>query len=454
MEKLKFLILFIPFFFFIAFLKNILISGFDIKDNVFTSYIIAPLLSLPFFIMFSFKETKENKKISFSSILALSSFLMLLNLILQIYLQIKFSYLYYTFRLDLLSIVFFVMIFYFLIFGNVNLKVVFFSLLSVPLFFLLFFFLGDYFNKLNLLFLYPVIKILNLKEEGIVVSNGSINIAIKEECTSPSVFLAFLIYIILVSYFFDGKKKDKLFFIIFSFLVLFFFNLLRISIILFFLSKGIIQHIGGVPFFYLGIAVAIFSFKKFKLTQPNFEIKGVRRERIILLLFFSLLFFFSQNPKRGLTFEELNSINKEINYTRPFLNYTGFSTERGFQFYFLNQSYILIAPHRMFESSIELLKHQFFNITNSSSILFSTYLIFENYSAEIYDIRIANNTFCAIFGESYSKKGFFSIGILSGQETNSTIKIKAISSYPEEYKKINNNCVILFEEILQKRVVN
>jgi exosortase/archaeosortase family protein len=450
MKKMNILTFLLPFLLFLAFFKNVSITSLDIKDNVFTSYIIAPILSLPIFMIFSFKEEKK-KRINFFLVFAICSFLLLISLILQIYLKIKFSYLYYSFRLDLLSIAFFVAIFYLLLFGGVNLKAVIFSLLSIPLFFLPIFMLRNYFNELNILLVSPFGKIFGLEQQGKIFSKNGISIAISEECTSPSVFVAFFIFILLISYFFNASKKRKIVFITFSFLLLFVLNLIRIILILFFLSNNKIQHISGVPFFYLGIAISIFSFKKFGLEQPRFRIEKLELKRALSLLVFSILLFFIQQPKIGASFEELENLNIITNISQPFLNRSGFSTNRSFQFYYINDSYVLIAPHKLFESKIENLKYQFLNMSNNSKINTSCYLLFDNFSAELVDFSIGNKTFCSIFAESYSKKGFFSIAILNNLETNESIKTESVAcSFPAEYTKINNKCVILLKRIVEE----
>jgi len=450
MKKSQILIFLLPFLLFLAFFKNVSITSFDIKDNVFTSYIIAPILSLPIFMIFSFKETKR-REINLLFIFTICSFLLLISLILQIYLKIKFSYLYYSFRLDLLSIAFFVAIFYLLIFNRINLKAILFSLLSIPLLFLPAFILRSYFNDLNVFLASPFAKIFGLEQQAEIFSKNGISIAISEECTSPSVFVAFFIFIILISYFFNASKKRKIAFIIFSFILLFVLNLIRIILILFFLSNNKVEHISGVPFFYLGIAISIFSFKKFGLEQPRFKIEKLELKRTLSLLVFSILLFFIQSPKNGASFEELENLNLIANFSQPFLNRSGFSTNRSFQFYFINDSYVLIAPHKLFESKIENLKYQFLNMSNNSKINTSCYLLFDNFSAELVDFSIGNKTFCSIFAESYSKKGFFSIAILSNVETNQSIKINGVAcTLPKEHEKINNNCVILLKRIVEE----
>jgi exosortase/archaeosortase family protein len=450
MRNSKILIFLIPFLFLVAFLKNISVTSFDIKDNEFTSYIIAPILSLPIFIVFSLKEEKRRER-KFFSIFAICSLFLLISLLLQIYLKIKFSYLYYSFRLDLLSMAFFVIIFYLLIFGEINFKAVIFSLLSIPLFFLPIFMVRSYFNDLNVLLVSPFGKLFGLKQEGNVFSNGEINISISEECTSPAIFLAFFIFILLISYFFDGDRKKKISFVVFSFLLLFVLNLVRIVLILYLLSKNQVQHISGVPFFYLGIAISIFSYKKFGLKEPSFKISEVEFKRVILLFVFSILFFFIQDPRKGATFEDLERIDLAENFSKSFLNYSGFFTNRSFQFYFINESYVILAPHKLFESKIQELKYQFLNMSNNSKINSSCYLLFDNFSAEIIDFSIQNKTFCSIFAERYSNKGFFSIGILNNIETNQSIKVKGVAcSLPKEYEKINNKCVILLKRIVEE----
>jgi hypothetical protein len=78
-------------------------------------------------------------------------------------------------------------------------------------------------------------------------------------------------------------------------------------------------------------------------------------------------------------------------------------------------------------------------------------LLFDNFSAELVDFSIGNKTFCSIFAESYSKKGFFSIAILSNVETNQSIKVNGVAcTLPKEYEKINNNCVILLKRIVEE----
>jgi exosortase/archaeosortase family protein len=450
MKNSKILIFLIPFLFLVGFLKNISITSFDIKDNEFTSYIIAPILSLPIFMIFSLKE-KERKKRRFFSIFAICSFLLLTSLLLQIYLKIKFSYLYYSFRLDLLSLAFFVAIFYLLVFGRISFKAVIFSLLSVPLFFLPIFMLRSYFNELNVFLVSPFGNLFGLRQEGNIFSNGKVNISISEECTSPAVFLAFFIFILLISYFFDGERRKKILFITFSFLLLFLLNLVRIVLILYLLSINQVRHISGVPFFYLGIAISIFSYKKFGLKEPSFKIGEVEFKKIISLFVFSLLFFFVQDPRKGVNFENLERINLSVNFSEPLLNYSGFFTNRSFQFYFINESYVILAPHKLFESKIQDLKYQFLNMSNNSEINSSCYLLFKNFSAEIIDFSIQNKTFCSIFAESYSNKGFFSIGILSNIETNQSIEVNGVAcTLPKEYEKINNNCVILLKRIVEK----
>lgn len=289
------------FLFFLAEFNFLSRVSWDIKDDVFDSYIISVLLSLPFFALFSFKRKRkiEKRKLkeknpkakSLMLKVLLSSIILAASFAVNWALKVNFYELFTLFRMDFLRISFYSAIFSLFFFGYINLELVVFSLMASPILFSPVYWFSKDFNLFNVWIISPLLPKLGITAEENFLIKGNKAIQISEACTSPSIFVSFFVFSVLISRFFDGALGKKALYIIYGISLLFAANILRLIAMVYFFSIGSTLHISGVPFFYAVLIIFVFSFKIFGLKLPTFEVAAPSPKEQIVLTIFTLFFF-------------------------------------------------------------------------------------------------------------------------------------------------------------------
>ncbi len=267
---------------FIAVLLNmassIAITNFTISDSNPSSYIIVPMLMGLLLILFYAKDSKLNVNPKRKDIL-FAVLLFAVYIILLSYSRLALSYLFMTYRIDMLLMPLFIIAIISAIFGISSINrfkiLIIYMLFSSPIILLPILNASSSFALFNANIVYSILRGIGIPviSNGIVItapSNYSISIA--KTCVDIGAFIALILFLIPVAYLYEGAAKKKLLWIIASIIIMLILNILRmIFIAIFWAYYGITSAIAlvhlfiGPVLFYLVIIVMILLAGKFGL---------------------------------------------------------------------------------------------------------------------------------------------------------------------------------------------
>ncbi|MCL5423463.1 MAG: exosortase/archaeosortase family protein [Candidatus Marsarchaeota archaeon] len=284
---------------FIAVLLNmassIAITNFTISDSNQSSYIIVPMLMGLLLILFYAKDSKLNvnpkRKDIIIAVLLFAAYIILLS-----YSRLALSYLFMTYRIDMLLMPLFIIAVISAIFGvgaiNRFKILIVYMLFSSPIILLPILNLSSSFALFNANIVYSILRSIGIPviSNGIVItapSNYSISIA--KTCVDIGAFVALILFLIPVAYLYDGGAKKKLLWVFVSIIIMLILNMLRmIFIAIFWAYYGITSAIAivhlfiGPLLFYLVIIIMILMAGRFGLHfQMATSKKKQKRQKIV-----------------------------------------------------------------------------------------------------------------------------------------------------------------------------
>lgn len=322
---------------------NIIAStNLNIQDTNPTSYIIVVMLMIFLFLIFSLKEDLEFK-FNLKNIV-FGSFVFFSYILIISYLRIIGSFRFYIYRFDALLLPLFLSSLIIIIFGIGGFKklkaVIIYALFASPLILMPLISFDSLFTLINAQIIYHILRLIQIpvSNSGLVISSlfnpTIIGITISKTCTDIGAFLALLMFLIPISYLFNGKLKNKLIWIVSGIILLFIFNIIRmfaIALIWFYygITKALILfHMSAGPIlFYIIIIVLILFSYKFKLYIPKVNLKHFKIKYnnyllipIILILIFGFfnLFFLSNHITQKISptqFTNYILLNNSLNIT-------------------------------------------------------------------------------------------------------------------------------------------
>ena len=266
--------------------SSIAITNFTISDNNPTSYIIVPMLMGLLLILFYAKDTKlvVNPK---RNDLIIATLIFVFYIILLSYSRLALSYLFMTYRIDMLLMPLFIVAVITAIFGVKSINrfklLIIYMLFSSPIILIPILNMSSTFALFNANIVYSVLKGIGIPvvSNGIVItapSNYSISIA--TTCVDIGAFIALILFLIPISYLYNGKITRKLLWLTISVILMLILNILRmISIAILWAYYGITSavasaHIFAGPIlFYLTIIIMVIIIGKFKLSFSKDSIK-------------------------------------------------------------------------------------------------------------------------------------------------------------------------------------
>jgi len=243
--------------------NSITLTGFTISDSNPASYIIVPMLMLFLTIFFSLKEDLSlNRNLRG---IVLGAFLFFAYIILVSYSRSALSSLYMSYRVDALLFPLLLASLIAIIFdlnGIRKLKfLILYSAFASPLILLPIINLNAAFTSFNANLVYDILKVVGVPviKSGItIMAPSSSTVSISSACADWGAFLAFLMFLLPVAYFYEGKISRKVIWAASGFLLVFVLNMLRMSSI-------------ALVWAYYGLGAAVSTFHLF-IGQVLFDV--------------------------------------------------------------------------------------------------------------------------------------------------------------------------------------
>ncbi len=218
--------------FLLASINSIAITGLNISDSNPSTYIIAVMLMLLVAIGFSIKYAPdpELKK----SNIAIGLALMAVYLLILSYARGAMSFLFISYRIDALLFPIILSSLITLIFGIRGLRrmkfLVIYSVFASPLLLLPTFQLSPPFTAFNAYVVFDTLKAIGipvLKSNLTIIAPSSAQISIAQTCADIGAFIALVMFLLPIAYFYSGRMINKLKWIISGVALMLALNVLR-----------------------------------------------------------------------------------------------------------------------------------------------------------------------------------------------------------------------------------
>ena len=292
--------------FIIGALNSILITNPSILDTDSSTYIIVVMLMLPLLIIFSGKEELMLTKGYKGTVSGI--FFFAFYIALMIIARGAMSFAFFSYRVDAFIMPIFIMSIVAPIFGIEGIKrlkmLIVYAFFASPLLLLPLFKLNNVWANANTSFVFVLLKSLgyNISKIGQTIHAGAgAFITISSTCVSLGTFVALIMFLIPLAYFYKGDIKNTVVWLICGFLLMLLLNILRIiAIMLSWLYSGlsgsvlVFHTFAGQILFYIAIVVMFIIAPKFNLhierikrSKPK---KPAKREMPLHGIFIALVF--------------------------------------------------------------------------------------------------------------------------------------------------------------------
>ena len=288
------------------------ITSFSVSDSNPTTYVIVPTLMLPLFAILCVKEKVKIRVTRRSAVIG--SLLFASFLVMTILLRVYFSFMFLSFRIDLLLFPLAIAALIALLFGHTNVSkfkwLMAYPVIASPIVLLPILTLYNAFTTFNTLIVYNVIKAFM---PGVaffapitIYANGY-SIGIGQACVSIGIFLSLFLFLVPLAYFYSGTHKAKALWIASGIVMLLLLNIVRmLSISYVWLSGGPnntalnVHAFIGTLLFYVIVLVMVLIAKHYGLEIPPAEKRGSKRASriefnafsIFAAVFFSLIYLY------------------------------------------------------------------------------------------------------------------------------------------------------------------
>ncbi len=259
---------------------SLYITPLTVSDTNPASYVIVPLLMLPVFLFFSLKHRPvpalDMRSVALGAA-ALSAFVLA-----AIALRLYFSFLFVSFRIDMLLMPLALVGLVSLFFGVANIQkfkwAIVYSLLASPAVLYALISQSGAFAQANSFAVYallkPLVHGLGYSAPMTLVANGY-SIGIGQSCVSLGIFVSLVLFLIPVAYFYDGRLSRRVLWLGSGLALLLVLNLARMaSISLLWFSYGpsstllLVHQFVGTLLFYAIILVMVLTAFLFGLRLP------------------------------------------------------------------------------------------------------------------------------------------------------------------------------------------
>ncbi|MEM3199295.1 MAG: archaeosortase/exosortase family protein [Candidatus Micrarchaeaceae archaeon] len=266
------------------------ITNFQISDTDVSSYMIVVMLMIFAFLIFYAKDKKLKTSFKPKYMLAATASFIAYALLIS-YSRLSISYLFLTYRVDMLLLPLLLFSMIIAIFGFAGVQrmkwLIIYSIFASPVLFV--YLLSpqatSYFAIANAKIVYSITHIfypsILLSGSSLTMQSGQ-GVSIASSCIDPEVFIALLMFLLPLAYFYDGSAKDKLKWLIVGLALLIALNLIRIGIVVFtWASYGLsasvafFHTVAGPILFYLSIVVMVLAARFFNLKIPKIILKDM-----------------------------------------------------------------------------------------------------------------------------------------------------------------------------------
>jgi len=405
----------------------------NILDTDPSTYIIVPLIMMPLLALFTFKkkiEVKTDKKS-----IAIGLIVFALFVICTIYLRSAFSFVFMSYRLDLLVLPLGIAGLIIVLFGfksiNYFKALLVYALFASPILMSPIFELNAPFAEMNTIIVYSILHFFASSATyilpGTIKLNGYV-LGIGESCAGIGALIAIVMFLVPVAYLYDGKNINKFYWVFSGFLLLLLLNVLRMFAIAtaWFeygpnASTSFAHSFAGIFIFYISLIVIILLAGKFGLKLQVDKAKaqkGSARLRdknkngylliaMVLAIACSLLYYtISFNYPHSLMispiyFENIKALNSNSsafeNFVSSSINTTGWFTK---EFTISNLSSVIFFVNNTFNTTNPVVlfitlpnpEEQKTLLTNVSIIGESNYLTSTGLNVKVYKLESKNTT--------------------------------------------------------------
>ncbi len=222
--------------FFFGSINSILVTSPSVTDTDPSTYIIVVMLMLFFLIVAS---AKEELKFEFSlKNIAYGAIIFMAYLLLLSYSRVALSSTFQSYRIDALLFTALLTALIMLVFGSEGLakmkQVLVYALFASPVVLLPLLSLNGAFANLNAGLVYGLIRSVGVPvvKNGLIISAPTLgSITISTTCTSIGTFIALVMFLVPVAYFYEGKLKSKALWVSSGLVLMLALNVLRMSAI-------------------------------------------------------------------------------------------------------------------------------------------------------------------------------------------------------------------------------
>lgn len=270
-------------------LNQISLAGTTISDTDPSTYVIVPMLMLPFFALFMLKEDftaqVEEKDI------ALGIILFCVFLLFGIYVSTYMQFVALSYRMSLLLFPIAIAAIAVLLFGSKNLGrfsfIAAYALFASPLLLLPIFSLNSGFATLNSIIVYHIAKpffpTLTYSPPISLMLNGSV-VTIGETCVGVGALIGMVMFLLPLAYLYNGEARKKALWVVSGFIIFLVLNLARmVGIAILWFRDGPseqllnIHSVAGQILFYGIIALMVLLSGKYGLSYPQIKGSGQKK---------------------------------------------------------------------------------------------------------------------------------------------------------------------------------
>ncbi len=273
----------------IAVSSSFYITSFTISDSDPSTYVVVPLLMLPLFALFMLKERIGIDVKGKDLAIGLLAFLLLI--VLTVYSRFVLSYLFLSYRVDMLLFPMLVVSLASLLFGARSLRkftaIAIYALLASSLLMFPFIAGNQNFAVFNTVLIYNAAKGfihgLSYLPPITIAANGH-QIGIGQACVGVGILIAVVLFLLPVAYLYEGSIKSKVLWVFSGFALLLVLNVLRmLSIATLWLAYGPnnalleVHLFAGVLLFYISIMAMILIAGRYGLKIASGKTKTTKK---------------------------------------------------------------------------------------------------------------------------------------------------------------------------------
>ncbi len=449
-------------------------TPFYISDIDGTTYVIIPLLLLPFLAFLSiFIEKVKIDKLDYMLSFLFFAFYIIILFISRFY----FSFLFFSYKIYMLIYPIFLFSIIFLFYGRRNINkfktLIIISLFASPMLLLYVLALNPDFAYINSIIVFDLLHLsnsnVNLNNTSISLGNNTADIGIS--CVNLGFFIALFLFFIGIFEVFNEDRLKKLYLVIIAIVILFLLNLFRLYLI----AYGVLfdyenisnnisnillvhEYFGQIIFYLSIIIVLILSFKPFHLkfktaAKRKFELNrafvfGLIFSLIILIFNIDIAYVNSFSSIYLLNYTIFNLSNKNIAYDVASLltNHSLF-----FEYAPLANNSLLINyrndnnSYLLYISYTNLLS----NFESSNKLLSSSYIYYNGTLFNVLSLSSYNKTYNLVYYRRPIRIGYRTsivdiYLIYPFNSTNATCNINYLYTYAFNLFKPNTTLIKQF----------